>query len=398
MLLLRNHISFFILLISSLALFLINIFLKATLEYQDYSMFGILVSFFSIIVTFGFLGTEQSILRLSKVKKSFFFIPKQVITTLMVSTIFFLMITIFIMNKYYLFNLSFLLLMIVSLQIQTLSSIYYRIKKQWNVSQLFGNSWKFFSLLLIIIIYFTKKEMTFYDVEVAFSIVFTILSLVVISKYNKLKIIYYTYEKKEINQLNFNFFFSILLITILSFSDRFLIEIYLGQEVFAEYFFYLSIIFYPFSLLQGYIGFKELPLFKEKFNSNLLSVKIKKIFILALILSTFIIICINLVNLVNIQNIKFDNLNLVYLLIILGIVKLFYSLFSAVFGAITNANNIRVVNRRTILVFIIILVYFYSVQDLSVVFLLSGFIILWILRSLFIYIEIKNILNTEKIN
>ena len=87
---------------------------------------------------------------------------------------------------------------------------------------------------------------------------------------------------------SFLFFISLLTISLLGFGDRFFIESRFGLEILGNYFFFLNIFLFPFSLFQSYIGFKEIVSFKKNFSINLLNYKIinvlKSSFIFSLML------------------------------------------------------------------------------------------------------------------
>jgi hypothetical protein len=397
--LVQNHFSFLILTSSSLSLFFINIIFKYKLEDQEYSNFALLLSIIGFVVVFGFLGVEQTFLRVIENNNKVLYIPKNNLRDMIFALLVFLFFSTFIMTNIYSFNLFFSISTILSLQIMTFVYLVLRIQHNWNMSQYFANGWKIGFLIAILIYYSISLNLDFVIVKQILMIILLIFLFFSIIMLIKINFIPVEFPNSELKNLNINFFISISLIAILSFADRFLIQSMLGEKIFSSYFYYLSIVFYPFSLLQGYIGFKELPAFKNNLNKNILKKKIKKIFILSLITTIFVFLLIWIINKLNIYSLLINDFILITLLILLGIVKLYYSLFSAVIGSNATAKNIFIINIKTItiIIFIItIILIFNNYFEFNIYFLTILFIIFWIMRCIFMLSETLIILERIK--
>jgi hypothetical protein len=397
--LVQNHFSFLILTSSSLSLFFINIIFKYKLEDQEYSNFALLLSIIGFVVVFGFLGVEQTFLRVIENNNKVLYIPKNNLRDMIFALLIFLFFSTFIMTNIYSFNLFFSISTILSLQIMTFVYLVLRIQHNWNMSQYFANGWKIGFLIAILIYYSISLNLDFVIVKQILMIILLIFLFFSIIMLIKINFIPVEFPNSELKNLNINFFISISLIAILSFADRFLIQSMLGEKIFSSYFYYLSIVFYPFSLLQGYIGFKELPAFKNNLNNDILKKKIKKIFILSLITTIFVFLLIWIINKLNIYSLLINDFILITLLILLGIVKLYYSLFSAVIGSNATAKNIFIINIKTItiIIFIItIILIFNNYFEFNIYFLTILFIIFWIMRCIFMLSETLIILERIK--
>src|SRR5690606_25767149 len=71
-------------------------------------------------------------------------------------------------------------------------------------------------------------------------------------------------------------------------GDRLLVENLFTKEEFGDYFYLGTIFLFPFSLLQSYVGFKELVYIKNE-KINVIS-KLKKIVVRSLLLSLVLLI------------------------------------------------------------------------------------------------------------
>jgi len=141
-----------------------------------------------------------------------------------------------------------------------------------------------------------------------------------------------------------SFGLNIALITVLGYGERILIADKINEATFATYFYYLTIFLFPLTLLQEYVGFKELVYFKEKVDKSKVYSKIFQLFGLGIITYLAILMV------VWIDAGRFLNVNLAndYILIawmsLLGLVKLIYSLFSAILGARGKTKDINTIN------------------------------------------------------
>ena len=118
-------------------------------------------------------------------------------------------------------------------------------------------------------------------------------------------------------------------------------------------------------MLQGYIGFKELVYYKNLSTEIKIGKKIVMLNFLGILFGGFLVICSIISNQLEILpyiSIK-NNIVIVIIFIFTGILKLNYSLFSAILGARGEVITIRKANVQSIVSIFAILILFYSKLD-----------------------------------
>ena len=118
-------------------------------------------------------------------------------------------------------------------------------------------------------------------------------------------------------------------------------------------------------MLQGYIGFKELVFYKDLSTEIKIGKKIVMLNFLGILFGGFLVICsiisnqFEIIPYINIKN----NTMIVIIFIFTGILKLNYSLFSAILGARGEVITIRKANVQSIVSIFAILFLFYPKLD-----------------------------------
>lgn len=382
----KSHSSFLILLSSALSLFLISILLKKQLSMEEYGKLSLLLTFISLIYSFSLLGLEQVFLRLSSFEKNILKINRNIFKIfLFIFPISVLSFTILI--KYYYPDISYVKV-VLFVSISTLSMFgynIYRIMKVFNISQVIANGWK---ILLLTIFIGTINFYLIYN-TILYSM---LLILIFVISYFIYKYKIELYNKKEgVRPLWFNFAFSIFLVSIINYSDRYLVEYYLGIEEFGMYFYYLTVILFPYMLFQNYFGFKELPEFKKNFTIIILKNKIKKVTIFSLLLTVILILFFTVINNIDyFKELKIENYILMSILMITGITKIVYSILSAAIGATANKTIMKKCNIYTSITIVILFLIFITISKVSIELIATLYLIIIILRTLIFYIGIKN--------
>ena len=109
----KDHFSLFVIAISSLCFFLLNIILKESLSSNDYGLFSMFVTYISLLLSFGMFGFEQSLLRTSKIKSKLE-IDKSIVLPSLISVVFISLIGSFLMLENYEMNIEYVTLFIFS--------------------------------------------------------------------------------------------------------------------------------------------------------------------------------------------------------------------------------------------------------------------------------------------
>jgi len=377
-----------VLLLASLIFFLLNIILKANLSLEDYGNYALLLTFISIASSLGLLSLEQLILRFSILKNDqYFYINKKILISFCISTVLFIVIFSIIGRHY--FSISSFLLMFLALGSILLMLLYniYRLIKRYVYAQIIYNSWKF--VLFICIVYLINSQVSFLQIVNILVITFIILTLFfsIIFLYTyKIKV--YENQKEEIILMQLSFFISMLIMTTLGYGDRFIIEYYLNVEELGKYFYYITVVLFPYILFQSYFGFKELPQFRENFSSEILKTKVLKAIIFGFLLSLLIgvfLFCFNSLNLQFIEKLKIENYNLILILMLTGIIKITYSILSAAVGATSNNKIIKKLNFYSIIAIIVIVFIFFIINIKSIESIAILYLIIWLFRSFLYY-------------
>ena len=202
-----------------------------------------------------------------------------------------------------------------------------------------------------------------------------------------LKQIVVVHEKKIIALIKQSllFFLTLFTISLISFGDRFFIENRFGLSEMGNYFFYINIFLFPFMLFQNYIGFKEIIVFKKDFSQKMLNDKIVLAQKYSLCFSIVLSISLCLIEYLNIYDLQILlNLDIIIPLIILGNIKVIYSLLSSAVGAVANDKMLIDINIKSIFsIFLIMPCIYYFAFNISIT--IFFIITLWLIRSLIWY-------------
>ena len=169
------------------------------------------------------------------------------------------------------------------------------------------------------------------------------------------------------------------------------IESRFGLAAVGDYFFYINVFLFPFSLFQSYIGFKEIISFKNKFDLFLLKSKLISVLKYSCMFSAFLFLFFFLIEYSGIYDLKIkSNLDVILALIFLGNIKIIYSLLSSVIGALSNNSMLYNINFKSICSILVLapIIYYFSY---SVFLTIIYIIILWIIRCLIWYNQILKI-------
>lgn len=385
---LRQNLSFFVLGLSSFSFFILNIILKDNLSPDDYGLFSIFISYISLLSSFGMFGFEQTLLRTSKIKSKLE-IEKEIILPALLSIFLSSIIGTFLMLSNYDINMSFLFFCLLSFIAITTKLLYnlFRLLSRYILSQITLNFWK---ILLTIIVCSTYVIHYKFTIDFIFN---TVLLLFAISLF----FAFFLYKKIDLTNTikttlllrkSFLFFIALLTISLLGYGDRFFIESRFGLATLGDYFFYLNVFLFPFSLFQTYIGFKEIVTFKKSYSISILNKKISSVFKYSFFFSCVLFFIIYLVEFLGFYNMNMlSNLDIILPLILLGNIKIIYSLLSSAIGAISDDNMLLRVNLKSIISLLIIcpLIYFYSFNLLLTIIFI---IILWVFRCIIWYYQL----------
>ena len=372
------------------SIFLVNIVLKATLSDFQYGEYSIFITFLQVCISFGFLGLEQVFLRLSEVRDDKLLTDKKLLKITFVVGLLFSLLLSAVFSKIFLkIQVATTLLMLLTFSTSLMMFLYnvVRLKKQFVVAQLFNNMWKYIVLvitgilliggnvnaktLIEIFTYVSVGSATFFSIYVIKNIPFKFTN---------------SFELSAIYKYSFHFVISMLSITFIGFFDRFYIKALFGSEAFGDYFYLATIFYFPFALLQGYVGFKELVFFKTNASLPILKRKLRDINVLSVIIAIAIYGAAYVLNdLEVIPAIDFTSSGSVILILMaLGVLRINYSMLSSVLGATGSIKIIRNANIQS-LVFILLIFAAGSNYLISVEAVAFCILLVWISRILVWY-------------
>ena len=381
----RKHFSFVIIAFGSLCFFLVNFLLKDYLSQDNYGTYSIFITYISLLSSFGMLGFEQTLIRTSKIKQKLE-IEKSVILPSVISVFFVSIVGSYLiinnyeigLDYYYLLTLS--TLVILTKLVFNLS----RMMSKFIFSQLSLNFWKIGLFLITLYLVFFEIKIKILDLFQYVLILFFVSGILIFPLFKQIVVVH---EKKIIALIKQSllFFLTLFTISLISFGDRFFIENRFGLSEMGNYFFYINIFLFPFMLFQNYIGFKEIIVFKKDFSQKMLNDKIVLAQKYSLCFSIVLIISLCLIEYLNIYDLQILlNLDIIIPLIILGNIKVIYSLLSSAVGAVANDKMLIDINIKSIFsIFLIMPCIYYFAFNISIT--IFFIITLWLIRSLIWY-------------
>ncbi|PWA06873.1 oligosaccharide flippase family protein [Flavobacterium psychrotolerans] len=378
-----NHSSLLVIIAGAGGFFLTNIILKEILSTVEFGQFSLVVTYLSLMYIFGIFGFEQVFIRLSEVKE------KNVVTTqifqlktiIKISLFSSILGTVLFKILYSEIEINYLLLFLASYSITALMQIFtiFRLNSDFFIAQIIVNFWK---IALFLISIYTIKFQLFFSLTNTLLIIIVIGFLVAIFVLKK-KINFdfnENFSKKEILEYFFQFFFSILIFSFLTFGDRFVFNEMFGINEFGDYYYLSNFFLAPFSIFQNYIGFKHIVRFKESFNLALFKDLIRKILLFGIFLILFLILVTYFIDYYKLLNFNFKKHTIVILLLLLiGLTKLYYAAIAALFEATASKKTLKSVNLY-FLGFLIMIGFIIVFFIKTIVSLISIVLLVWIFR------------------
>ena len=385
----NKHFSLLILSLASFSFFIINIFLKEQLNSEDYGVYSLLITYISLLSSFGMLGFEQTLLRNSVIKLKLE-IDKALIVPIIFSALLVSLIGSFLMFNNYNLGLDISLIFLLSLMVILVKLIYnlYRLSSRFVTSQIALNFWKIALFFVVLFFFFFDYSLSLRDVFLSIIVFFFLSLFLFFGLINKVLFIS-NLDFQQVLKQSALFMLTLFTISLISFGDRFFIESRFGLIVLGDYFFYINMFLFPFSLFQTYIGFKEIVSFKKDFQITVLNSKLLFILKNAIYFSLFLFTTLYLVDYWNLYNFNISsNLNIIIPLIFLGIIKIAYSLLSAAMGAICSDDMLFEVNIKSILSILVVmpLIYYFAFNiSITLIFIIA----LWLIRCFIWYNQLQ---------
>lgn len=391
--LLTKHFSFLVLLAGSGVYYLFNLLLKYILTEEQYGEYGLFHSFISIALTFAVVGGDQLLMRLAKLDNGSVIIPPKVLYLNICLLIVFSATAPFGFNYFTGLSFSYWSLFICSLLsgINILLFSVLRLKGAFTLAQVQKNGWKialFLFTILFLVLGFELSVQSIIYLNI-FSIALTIL-FSIIGK-NKLNLSFKDYFGMDF-RLWSSFAVSMLVMNLLSYADRFLIDLEIGRAEVGHYFFLQNLFLFPLIQLQTYSGFRELVSFKKDYNNSLLKTSLKRNILLGLATSILIISVTGILNwaIKDLGILWGRDWPIILLIILIGLSRVCYAVLSAAMGAIGTTRQIRATNIFTIIVSIALFLMFNELGFTLIGIALFIFLV-WIGRGFIYYFVLDKV-------
>lgn len=390
----NKHFSLLVLVLASGAFFLTNIILKEHLSSENYGLYSIFITYISLLSSFGMLGLEQVIMRNSKILSDKVIISKNLLIPIILSILFvsilgsYLFINNYNISATYIFLSIFTLLVILTKLISNL----FRLLSMFTFSQIALNLWKLALFLVLLILIFRGESINIKDIN---SIIFLLLVVTMFMAFFIIRRVKFshTISIESFFSQAFLFLLSLVTISLINYGDRFFIESRFGLDELGSYFFFINLFLFPFTLLQSYVGFKEIISFKLLYNHSLLVKKLNQILRYSILFAIFLFVFAFLIDFFGFYKIDLlKNLQMIVLFLILGIIKVIYSIFSSAMGAICDNKMLYKTNMYSIISILLLIpvIYYYATTiTITIMFL----IVLWIIRCIIWYKQLSSFEN-----
>jgi hypothetical protein len=324
--------------------------MKGVLSATHYGHYSIFVTYFSLIYVFGILGTEQVFLRFSiQTKKETIETQKFQLQLITVIILFSTILCTFLFRKYY-SEIAINTLLLFASSLSMIGSLFLfsilRLTSDFVLAQFISNYWKIVMCILAAFFYIFKNNDLNLFIAIVCSNVLLIFALSLSYVCKKISI---SFNKdvsiKEIVQTGFHFFLSIFSFSVLLFADRFIIETKYSFIEFGNFFYLTNFFLAPYAILQNYIGFKQLIVFKGGFNRDYFVSFNKKALFFGALLGLFLLFLAFILNYTDVIQFSFNRYPLIIaLLLFTGIVRLYSSSIIAAFEARTSIKTLRKAN------------------------------------------------------
>jgi hypothetical protein len=384
----KNHLSLIVILLGAVCFLFTNILLREIFNENTYGVYSVIVSYLSVIYIYGLLGFEQVFMRFSHQ------LGRNIITTQRIQiiylTIIILATTLISVVTYEVYFSHYLHINLILLTLGFLCMIsslilfnIFRLNENFVVSQIVSNGWKILMSLVAFGFFFSKSLDLELFVSIVLVLVITISLIAAFYISKNFKFVYnHDLNTKDTRVAFINFFIAITAFSIVLFADRFIIESKLGTAVFGDYFYLTTLVLSPYTILQNYVGFKQLVHFKQHFDIQTFIRFNKKIIVFSLAIGLLLGIMIFAITELNFLNFDFKKYtSTIGFILVLGIVRLYSSAILSAFEARTSINTLKTANSIVVLTTVIVSLFVvYASSTLNEIIL--GFIVIWTLRSL----------------
>jgi len=384
----KEHASLLVIVLGGLCFLFTNIILKEIFNPTDYGFYSMLVTYISIIHIYGLLGFENVLMRFShQMSRNVVNVSTTQLTYIVVISTITTLVSFFWFKNYFQNQITFNYLLLFLVSFCSTISLFlfsvFRLNCDFVYSQFISNAWRIFLLFLTTIFLLFKWNNLTHFINVFLFVFVLIIVFLSIGLFRKISFDYTDRMSSKKTFVSFFYFFlSLTSISILLFSDRFIIENKLGIEAFGDYFYLTSLVLSPFTILQNYVGFKQLMQFKKRFSAKIFIAFNRKIVFFSVGLGLLVALFVFALAYFDFLNFDFSTYKVsIVLLLILGIARLYSATIISAYESQANIKTLKTSNWMIIASIVLIgfvIIYFCS----SLNHIIIGFIVAWTIRNI----------------
>jgi len=380
----------------SAGLFLSIIVAETILSEKDYGLFSIVVTTILVLSAGGVLSLEQVLIRLAKIDNGSsesvgkVSIPKKLIPLCLLASLFSSLIaTIFVSNIFFSRGLKASLFAIFfACALSLLFSAIFRINREFVLSQLVLNLWRIGAGLIFLAFFFFERFAVGFNFDIHLTIevlsfwcVFSVAPFIfVIFKNDR-----FFGLRKDFFAFFLGFLLSVLVVVFINNFDKYMAGLSVSVESAGSYFYWFTLLVYPFSMIASFIAMRKIVDYKIEFSFDEFRAKVLRYLAFGALsgfLYFLIVFC--LVSFFSPPEISWG---LIFLFFGVCVLKILYSLLSSAFGAVSESSNIIRSNLVFVLAVGVIFVVYGDADTLEdVAFLLF---VLLLVRSISFYLELR---------
>lgn len=387
-----NKLPILVMMLGTVSLFLMSIFFKKYLHEDEYGKFSILLTYTTLLNSFGLLGVEQLILRKGNIninKNNVIISPS--IKNLTFIAFFVASIIIPLIFNYLNIFKSLFELIAFSFFIVTIMLCFnvFRLLKSLSKAQIIQASWKILVLLICMILIAWNVYLDYYLIACIFLLGTSVTGIIaLISLYRRISLFNQPQKKLEIEKedlkLILYFLISLLTVSVIGTGDKFLIERNYNLSTLGTYFFLYTIITFPFNFVQSYLGFIYIVDYRESSNPvKTTKQKLKSVITYSALLSLTVLFAVFIIVKIGLIDVQYvlENWILIFVFLITGIIRLLYSIYSSWMGAIGTINSIKKANYWSLALTLLSLAGLIIFPS-SLLMVAVGFLFMWLTRLL----------------
>ena len=386
---LKDHQSFWILILSAGVYYFFNIWLKQVVSDTAYGEYSLLNSYVTIASTFAVLGGDQLILREAESKDEKLVLAKSTLKFSLILLICFSLMGPAIFSLW--FDLEIykaVLLCLVSLLagLSILIFSFFRIANLLVKAQIQKNIWKLLLFVTALLVWLATRSISVGLLYVIIVASFLAGIIIHLKDIRALNLSLFKSDTKPNYRLWLGFALSMLIMSLLSNGDRFLIDRFVGREELGEYFYLQNLFLFPLTQLQNYSGFREFSNFKNRFSLKELRTTLVQNASLALVIAFGLLTAVYLLDnfYLPLQINWGKQFPLILLLTFTGMARVSYAVLSAGMGATATSSMVKRANVWSLILFVLITIPF-CFTTISIYSITTVFLLYWLIRGSVFY-------------